>query len=964
METYFVGIDMTMDQQTLAAILQGSMSPNPTEIKASETQLAQAEKSSAGVLLNSLLMIVFGESHTLPIKQSAAIFSKNLLKRRWAPQEDGTITGIHGLSDSEKSHVRQLLLDATCGPKAVPLPRQINAQVNAIISFIADIDFPNQWPSLLPSLVNTLNSSPSDELRLNALNVVCSVFRKYKTVSRSNEILMELKYLLPLFQAVHLQLFTALLPGVLGSPSKEVMLAMEQILEIFYSLNVVDIPEFYQDHINDWMNGFIQILGIPSTPSKDDTPGPIENLKSHVCENLALYADKYQEPFEPFVQTCVRTVWGLLVGLDCNEQRFDHLVATGIKFLSSSANTKWANSPFDETEALVQICEKLVLPNIQLRDVDVELFTDNPDDYIRKDLQSADSDTRRRSAVDLVKSLSKFYEDQTTQILISYIKNLLENFSGNIRARDACIQLVTAIAAKGETRALGVSVVNAKVDINQFFSTQVMPIFREGVVGGNEEKSVLQASSLKFLILFRNQLNQNFVLESLPLVLNLVSPQSSKVVQSYAAHCGYLLLGLQAVSSSQLPTMIPHIENILRIFVSVKEQNEYLAKLMFKLLSLMPPSSQSSLAILEKLTALVVSFSLNPMNAVFTHYLFESVGIVTAAVATDPKAREILVQPMCVLLDKNIMEYILYALQVLALLIEAPNALSHDVFKHLFTLLMNEELWKNFSLIPGMVRITQAYLFCAKADATGAAFVIAGIPTIASRATMLLGTMKFEAIGFDLVNSIFTLSESVSDDVVHQVLLAVLTKLHHKRTVKLVANFATSLSVLVSAGTTEDAVNRLVRVCDRIQPGLSVQVIRDLWMQGVSGMNFNTLSVKQKKVVMIALGKLVGAVGGNQDLANAVLVAAQNMICVNPGKEIVGAGAVVATATAEGVETDDSGSFEVSYSKLSSTTNAKTENDYIHHVHADPVHVLKHAVRSCPAAGAVATQLLHWANTP
>jgi hypothetical protein len=369
---------------------------------------------------------------------------------------------------------------------------------------------------------------------------------------------------------------------------------------------------------------------------------------------------------------------------------------------------------------------------------------------------------------------------------------------------------------------------------------------------------------------------------------------------------------------------------------------------MYKVLSLMP--SHGSLSILEKLVSLVVSFSSNPMNAVFTHYLFESVGIVTSSVSTDSKARDLLVQPLCLLLDKNVTEYIPYALQVLALLIEAPGQIG-DMFKHLFGLLMNEELWKNFSFIPGMVRITQAYLFRAREET----FVVAAMPTIASRASMLLGTTKFETTGFELVNSIFAVCDS--DEVIHQIVLTLLTKLHHKRSDKLLKSFATSLCVVV-AGASDNAIDRIVRVCDRIQPGLSTQVIRDLWMQGIGGMNVNTMSVKQKKVVFLGLAKLVTTVAGNADLANSVLNASQNMICVNPGKEV---GAVTHTAEVGG-EIDDSGSFEVSYSKLGSTINAKTENDYISHVQADPMQTLKQAVKSIGNVGHVAPQLLQWAN--
>jgi len=35
---------------------------------------------------------------------------------------------------------------------------------------------------------------------------------------------------------------------------------------------------------------------------------------------------------------------------------------------------------------LGSICEKIIVPNIQLRECDIELFEDNPEEYIRIDL--------------------------------------------------------------------------------------------------------------------------------------------------------------------------------------------------------------------------------------------------------------------------------------------------------------------------------------------------------------------------------------------------------------------------------------------------------------------------------------------------------------------------------------------------------------------------------------------------
>ena len=54
----------------------------------------------------------------------------------------------------------------------------------------------------------------------------------------------------------------------------------------------------------------------------------------------------------------------------------------------------------------------IVIPNIKFREEDEELFEDNPIEYIRCDIEGSDSDTRRRTACELVKGLRKFYETE------------------------------------------------------------------------------------------------------------------------------------------------------------------------------------------------------------------------------------------------------------------------------------------------------------------------------------------------------------------------------------------------------------------------------------------------------------------------------------------------------------------------------------------------------------------------
>jgi len=56
---------------------------------------------------------------------------------------------------------------------------------------------------------------------------------------------------------------------------------------------------------------------------------------------------------------------------------------------------------------------------------DVELFEDNPFQYIRADIEGSDAETRRRSASDFVRALCKVKEQSVSAIFSAYLGNLI-----------------------------------------------------------------------------------------------------------------------------------------------------------------------------------------------------------------------------------------------------------------------------------------------------------------------------------------------------------------------------------------------------------------------------------------------------------------------------------------------------------------------------------------------------------
>lgn len=91
------------------------------------------------------------------------------------------------------------------------------------------------------------------------------------------------------------------------------------------------------------------------------------------------------------------------------------MTITAIQFLTGVAKTIHS-SLFAQENTLQQICEKVVVPNLKLRDVDEELFEGNPVEYIQRDTEGSDSGTRRRAAADFVKALAEVFPGEVTNL--------------------------------------------------------------------------------------------------------------------------------------------------------------------------------------------------------------------------------------------------------------------------------------------------------------------------------------------------------------------------------------------------------------------------------------------------------------------------------------------------------------------------------------------------------------------
>ena len=119
---------------------------------------------------------------------------------------------------------------------------------------------------------------------------------------------------------------------------------------------------------------------------------------------------------------------------------------------------------------------KVIMPNVGFREQDQELFEDNPEEFIRRDLEGSDQATRRRAACDLIRSLSRNFEKQITEIFGAHINMALERYQANKdewRLKESAVFLVAALGTKKKTERHGVTETSEILPVVQFWDQHI-----------------------------------------------------------------------------------------------------------------------------------------------------------------------------------------------------------------------------------------------------------------------------------------------------------------------------------------------------------------------------------------------------------------------------------------------------------------------------------------------------------
>jgi exportin-2 (importin alpha re-exporter) len=417
---------------------------------------------------------------------------------------------------------------------------------------------------------------------------------------------------------------------------------MSLLIRLLYDLSCQDIPTIIETHLQPitvLLHKYLSYAN-PIFDGEEDEATPLETLKSDICDALQLFTNKYDEDFNQFVQEFTNNVWNVLSSVG-PEKRFDILTSKALQFLTAVASVRSHAEIFNNEQILGTIVEKVILPNVALRESDVEMFEDEPIEFIRRDLEGSDTDSRRRAATDFLRKLLESFEMLVTQVVFRYIDHYLTAGKNDWKAKDTAVYLFIAIAAKGAvTAAHGVKTVNNYVNVVQFFEQNIAAdLLAQG------SQPIAKVDAIKYLYTFRSQLNKaQWATAIQPLIQNLAS--DNYVVYTYAAIAVERVLFLTDDQGQHLfprTDIQPYAKDLLEhLFTLIEkdasatklQENEFLMRCIMRVLIVMKDGilECGAESVLNHLITITNVIKANPSNPRFYYYHFEAIGALVRCV--------------------------------------------------------------------------------------------------------------------------------------------------------------------------------------------------------------------------------------------------------------------------------------------------------------------------------------------
>lgn len=294
-----------MDEQ-LVRLLASTQLPQEGPRKQAEIDLIRAKTNPDFPL--SLARIGSHPQATVEIRQSALTYLRKFVEENWSPEQtDGIPIPI---ADPVKDQLRQAVLQLVLNDEN---ERKVKVAASYVVSKIAIVDFPHQWPALLPSVLGVMPAGTDAQLH-GALRILQDLVEESLTDEQFFSVARDI------IKACHDVALNENRKQTHRSLAVLVLRSCFDLMDIVKDDHKTEVRAFADEVLRGWLPFFQQVIAT-DLPERDASPtsmswyGPIA-LKIQVVRTLIKIKTVFRSLLLPQSFAFFEATWGALTKLE------------------------------------------------------------------------------------------------------------------------------------------------------------------------------------------------------------------------------------------------------------------------------------------------------------------------------------------------------------------------------------------------------------------------------------------------------------------------------------------------------------------------------------------------------------------------------------------------------------------------------------------------------------------------
>ena len=705
----------------ISAVFQKTLSQDKSDREKSEQFLSQIKMDVN--TLTTFFSYILNKSENIALRVSVCVFLKNYISDYFYDSSYNAILNKNKIMDeTSKNYFKENILELMLNAENELLPHIIE-MVKIIVQ--GANGYLIIWPKLMDFIGDILNKHDSSKSR-HIYNLITKIIKRYHIESKSDSLFREIIYTMDKIckpmtdDAINIIKY---FNSYNNNSNDEVMLQclqmMNKIMSIFYSLNYQDFPEFFEDHLNEWITILNDTLLLPNKTGEINNNispslrGLILKVKAKTLKNINLYYSNYYEDIEKYAQDLCGSVWTLMCKSKTISDNYSKLMKELLDFFKSGFQMGKINNL--KIEQLNQIFEYIILPNLSLSSKEKEDFQENPVEFLKIEFEEYDMSSNKYFSINLLQIINNNFPDVNKMIISPKIIQLLNEYnsdkSKNWNKKLLAINLLFASCIKTFAQRFGVTELNPQSSFNDI-DNLINEIF---IKEFQDYKSpiIIQVYSLKFLSTFRLQITDKNKLGQIILMLIDILNKCGEITQNACLLCLDLIINMKDLQTRKSSTIeIINNDNIFNNLISSllsfisKNTNIFAMRCFFRALKLTQDQKLQSLAesINTSMDAILKLIIKNPQSDEFNFYFFETCALImkkfeikninnASDLSLIKNFQNTLQNDLNLILQNNITDILGYSFQLFAFYLYLTNDNNEFYQNILNNILTNDKMW-------------------------------------------------------------------------------------------------------------------------------------------------------------------------------------------------------------------------------------------------------------------------------